>query len=125
MAEPTKVFFKQLAERGHEPLLQAVTGTILFDLEDGERTEHWYVTIKKGDVAVSHKGDVADCVLRTDLATFDAIMSGRMNAMACILRGLVDVEGKIILIRALQRLFPRPSGSSDERGAAGYARRLQ
>jgi hypothetical protein len=33
-------FFGGLAERGREPLLQHVSGTLRFDLADGERVEH-------------------------------------------------------------------------------------
>jgi putative sterol carrier protein len=121
MAEPTQEFFTGLATR-HQPLLERTTGVVRFDITDGERTEHWTLEIRKGDVTVSHKGPSADCVLSTDIATFDAILTGKTNAMAAVLRGALDVQGKIILLAALQRLFPG-SEATAEQPAAGYARR--
>jgi putative sterol carrier protein len=122
MAEPTKRFFGQLAEKGHEPLLRGVTGTLRCDLQDGERTEHWYVTFKKGDVTVSHKSADADCVVSSDLATFEDILGGKMNAMAAVLRGLISIEGRMGMMVALQALFT-PSAGAPTKQVAGYARR--
>jgi putative sterol carrier protein len=122
MAEPTRRFFEALAKKKSEPLLRAVSGTVRCDLEDGERVEHWYVTIKKGDVTISHKRDPADCVVTANLATFEAILGGEMNAMAAILRGLVSVEGRARLLVALQSLFTPSTGASTQE-VAGYARR--
>ena len=51
-----------------------MTGTVRFDIADGERTEHWYLHIRKGDVTVSHDDAEADCVISADIATFDAIL---------------------------------------------------
>ena len=53
MTEPTRAFFTKLGEQ-HQPTLQSLTGTVRFDIADGERTEHWYLHIGKGDVTVSH-----------------------------------------------------------------------
>ena len=119
--EPTREFFTRLAEQ-QQPALGSVTGVVRFDIDDGERTEHWHLQIRKGDITVSHEGPEADCVIRADIATFDAILTGRMNAMAAVLRGAVTIEGKVILLTALQRLFPGTSEAPD-RPQAGYARR--
>ena len=99
-----------------------MTGTVRFDIADGERTEHWYLRIRKGDVTVSHDGGEADCVISADIGTFDAILTGHMNAMAAVLRGAVGIEGKVVLLTALQRLFPGTSEAPAE-PPAGYARR--
>jgi hypothetical protein len=48
--------FDELASRGHEPLLRKVTGSARFDVVAGQRTEHWLVTIDKGDIRVSRVG---------------------------------------------------------------------
>ena len=121
MAEPTREFFTRLAEQ-HQPLVESVTGVMRIDLADGERTEHWYLDIRKGDVSVSHKGPEPACTVSTDLATFEAIISGKMNAMAAVLRGAVEVEGRFALMTALRRFFAVPTKAPD-RPAAGYARR--
>ena len=121
MTEPTRAFFERLAEE-HQPLLESLTGVVRFDIADGERTEHWYLKIRRGDVSVSHQGAEPDCVLSADIATFDAILAGKMNAMSAVLRGALDVQGKVVLLTALQRLFPGSEGHAN-RPTAGYSRR--
>ena len=121
MTEPTRAFFERLAAQ-HQPFLKSLTGVVRVDLVDGERTEHWYLAIRKGDVTVSHKGPEPDCVVSADLATFDAIVDGDMNAMAAVLRGAVDVRGEFRFMTALRQLFAGPTEVPDV-PAAGYARR--
>lgn len=124
MAGPTQQFFDALGGRGHEPLLESFSGVMRFDLAAGARTQHWYLTIHKGDVAVARRGPEPDCVLSGTLETFDAITSGRRNLMAALLRGELDVRGRAVLVLAVQRLFPGSPGLDDgERARAGYARR--
>jgi putative sterol carrier protein len=121
MVQATHAFFDSLSEQ-HQPLLESMTGVVRFDIADGERTEHWYLRIRKGDVDVSRKGPEPDCVMSADIATFDAILAGRMNAMAAVLRGALRIEGKVVLLTALQRLFPESTATADK-PEAGYARR--
>jgi len=123
MSDPTKQFFDDLAARGHVPLLNSTSGTLRFDLEGGGRTAHWYVTIKKGDVSVSHDTVEADCVLRTGKELFDRMAAGMANAIAAALRGLVVSVGDLRLLIQFQRLFPGPPSGCAERDEAGYARR--
>jgi len=121
MSDPTSEFFAGISQQ-RQVLPRGLTGVVRCDLRDGERTEHWYVTIGKGDVTASREGAAADCVLTADKATFDAIAGGEMNAVAALLRGALSAQGEIILLTALQRLFPAPSDAQD-RPVAGYARR--
>ena len=65
MADATGDFFAELGRRGHEPLLQKLTGTFRFDVTGG-RDEHWFVDVSKGDVTVSRRNDKADCSVRSD-----------------------------------------------------------
>ena len=60
MADPTTQFFEELSQRGHDPQLENSRGTLRFDIATGKKTEHWLVTIDKGDVTVSHRGGDAD-----------------------------------------------------------------
>lgn len=106
---PTAAFFDDLAGRGCEPLLKNVSGTIRFDLDDGESVEHWSVTIAEGDVEVSHSRARADAVVRLDKSTFDGMISGRVNAMAATLRGELVPEGDLSLMTMFQRVFPGPA----------------
>jgi len=116
----TEGFFDALAKRGHEPLLQSASGTLRFDLVDGKAVEHWSVAVKKGDVSVSHKEAKADAVVRLDRDLFDRIVTGRENAMAAALRGVLVPEGDLGLVMSFQRLFPGPPTA---RGAAPAAKR--
>jgi putative sterol carrier protein len=104
----TTEFFEALGARGHEPLLERATGTLGIELSNGKRRARWLVTVKKGDVAVSHMNRKADCVARMDQALFEQIVTGRENATAALLRGLVAVEGNPQLLVLFQRLFPGP-----------------
>ena len=120
--DPTRTFFDDLAERRHEPLLRNASGTLRFDLVDGRRVEHWYVTIYNGDVTVSHDKAAADTVLRIDRPLFDQIASGRMNAMAAALRGALVPEGNLSLLILFQRLFPGPPRPRTRRRTDGRER---
>ena len=115
-ADPVSEFFRRLAERGREPLLQNVTGTLRFDLVDGERVEHWYLTIKNGHVAVSDKDAEADALIRTAKVLFEGITTGRVNAMAAALRGALVPQGNLALVVTFQRLFPGPAASRAKAG---------
>jgi putative sterol carrier protein len=113
LTDPTTEFFGRLAQRGHEPMLEAAQGTFRFELADGKRVERWYLTVEKGDIAVSHKNAAADCTVRADKALFDGVASGEVNAVAAVLRGAVKLEGDWELMVSLQRLFPpRPKRRS-------------
>jgi len=114
-------FFARLAERGHEPLLHAASGTVRFDLLDGDRVERWLVLIERGAVSVTRKRAKADCLVTMDRRLFEDIVGGRANTMAAFLRGLIGLEGDPQLLLAFQRLFPgpaRPEAETDDRRAA-------
>ena len=122
MAELDRSLLDALAERSHERPATAVNGVVRFDVDAGGRTDSWYLTIVKGVVTVSRKGGEPDCVLSGDVAAFGAVLSGKANAMAALLRGALDVQGKVVLLTALQRLFPGSPGA-DGLPTAGYAER--
>lgn len=105
-------FFASLGKRGHEPLLARATGTVRFDLVDGDRTEHWLVTIQKGDITVSRKRANADAVVCVDTELANGLCSGRVNATAAMLRGLFAPEGDLALMILFQRLFPAPQAAA-------------
>jgi putative sterol carrier protein len=102
------VLFEELGQRGHEPLLEKISGSIRFEIVNGKQIERWLVTIDKGDVSVSRKNVRADCTLRADKAVFGRVASGEMNAMAAFLRGDIVLEGDSELLVPFQRLLPGP-----------------
>ena len=108
MSDASADFFEDLGRRGHEPLLGHTSGTLRFELVNGGRRERWYVTLDRGDVAVSRKTGGADCVVRATKELFDDVASGHVNAMAALLRGELVAEGNPNLLVRVQRLFPSP-----------------
>lgn len=106
--DPVERFFADLAQRGHEPLLRKASGSTRFDVRDGRRTRRWILKIDDGDIAVTPGGGEASCVIRAEKAVFDKIVAGRMNAVAAVLRGELEVEGDWRLLVRMQRLFPGP-----------------
>jgi putative sterol carrier protein len=58
---------------------------------------------------VSRRNAAADCIVRAGKTTFDRAAAGKLNLMAAVLRGEVEVRGDLRLLVLLQRLFPRPS----------------
>ena len=119
MASPTEEFFAALEKRGHEPLLEKASGTVRIDLVTGEQTDHWLVSINKGDIAVSRESSEADCVIRSETEMFDRIASGEANAYATVLRGAAQVEGNAELLRVVPTALPRPPGQRDQPTSAG------
>jgi SCP-2 sterol transfer family len=107
--DPTQAFFDELAERGHEPLLGNITGTLRVEVVDGETSEHWHVDVRKGVLKVSRKNAKADAIVRVPRPLCDKITSGRENAMAAMLRGALVPEGDLRLTMLFQRLFPGPT----------------
>jgi putative sterol carrier protein len=109
----TEEFFDALAKRGHEPLLHSASGTMRFDLVDEGSIEHWSVAIAKGNVSVSRRATKADALVRLDRALFERIVTGRENAMAAALRGVMVPKGDLGLVMLFQRLFPGPPSARD------------
>ena len=107
-SDPTERFFAELAAREHEPLLRKASGTTRIDVVAGRRTQRWLIAVDKGAIAVSRGSGEAACVVRAEKAVFDRIASGRMNAVAAVLRGDLAVEGDWRMLVRMQRLFPGP-----------------
>jgi putative sterol carrier protein len=103
--------FEDLVSKGHEPLLHATSGTIRIDLTDAAAVEHWYITVARGNVSVSHRNAKADAVMHLDKKLFEGMAKGSVNLTAALLRGVVEIEGDIGLVNAFSRLFPGPAAS--------------
>jgi putative sterol carrier protein len=123
MASRTDEFFAELARRGHEPLLAKASGTVHFEIAHGPDTDHWIVSVSKGDVTVSRDGIESDCLVRTDRESFDRFASGQANLLAALLRGELSVEGDMPLAILFQRLLPGPQDPPELRLATADRRR--
>lgn len=106
--DPTERFFAELGSRGEEPLLRKATGSIRFEIADGTRVRRWVVAVSRGELEVSSGGGDAACVVRAERKVFDRLATGRMNAVAAVLRGDLDISGDWRLLVLMQRLFPGP-----------------
>jgi putative sterol carrier protein len=116
--DPTARFFAELSAREHEPLLRKASGSMRFEIVDGRKTRRWLVAVERGDITVASRGSEADCVVRAEKALFDKVVSGRLNAVAAVLRGDLEVAGDWRLLVRMQRLFPSPRPSRRKSGAA-------
>jgi len=116
MAETIEEFFQEL-DRGHQPLLGKMLGTVRFDLIDGDGgADHWLVAVDHGDVAVSQKEASAECTIRADKSFFEQLIRGEENAMAAVLRGAILCSGDVELLLAIQRIFPGPQKQHEPAG---------
>lgn len=110
--DPIELFFEDLARRQHEPLLQRASGTVRFDISNGEAVEHWQVSIRAGDIRVSRKDGKADATIQAERPLFAKMVTGRANALAAVLRGAATCEGDLGLVILFQRLFPAPPSAA-------------
>jgi putative sterol carrier protein len=117
MSDITPAFF-EVSRLGHNPMLANVTATVRFDLEHEGKTDRWFVVIDKGDVSVSRRNVRADCVLRAERSLVEGVVSGRVNAMAALLRGDLVAEGDPRILVLLRRLFAAPPGAGEPRAPA-------
>jgi len=92
MADLVDSFFDELARRGHDPLLDRLWGTGRFEVVDGDRIDHWLITIKGGYPAVSRGEGEANWVVRTDRATLISVITGESSALAAVIRGTFDLR---------------------------------
>jgi putative sterol carrier protein len=110
----TEAFFERVAETDYEPLLARIKGTLRFDLDESGTIEHWFVSVDRGRVSVSHRNAAADAVLEADRSMFEQVLDGRINAMAAVLRGAIVPKGDLGLLISFQRLFRRSMPPAQE-----------
>jgi len=111
-ADPISHFFADLAAPGHVPTFEGQSATLRFDAPEASQVQHWYVEVSNGDVAVSRQNKAADAVIHIDRPWFEAVVTGRLNAQAALLRGLITCAGSIAALMMFQRCLPGPPGST-------------
>jgi SCP-2 sterol transfer family len=110
-SDPISQFFADLAQPGHLATFESESATLRFDVPDGSRTERWYVAVNDGDVSVARQGGQTDAIVTTGRPVLEAIVAGRLNAQAALLRGLVQCQGSMAALMTFQRCLPGPPGS--------------
>ena len=75
-------------------------------VKSGNRTEHFRVAFKQGDITVTRDEEDADCVVRADRTLLNACAAGEKNIMAAFLRGEVTLQGDPQLLVIFQRILP-------------------
>ena len=111
-ADPISQFFANLTAPGHLATFEGDSATLRFDVRDGGQVHHWYLTVSDGDVAVTRQNKAADAVIHVDRPQFEAIVTGRLNAQAALLRGVLTCEGSLAALLMFQRCLPGPPGST-------------
>lgn len=105
-------FFADLTQPGHLATFESESATLRFEVPNGGRPERWYVAIDDGDVSVARNGGPTDATVTTDRPVLEAMVSGRLNAQAAMLRGLVTCRGSMAALMTFQRCLPGPPGST-------------
>jgi hypothetical protein len=118
MGDPTVEFFTDLAARGEHALPEKHNGTIRFDLSNRETTEHWYLTIRRGNVTVTRENTEADCVFHGSRDLFDRMASGLDSWGPLLFRGEYVVQGNLRLLGVFRRLLPGQPGAHHPRDFA-------
>jgi hypothetical protein len=111
-ADPISKFFADLAAPGHLAAFEGHSATLRFDVADGGQLQHWYVAVSDGDVAVTRQNKDADAVIHVERQPFEAIVTGRMNSQAALLRGVLICEGSMAALLMFQRSLPGPPDST-------------
>lgn len=123
MAGATREFVDGLCAGGPHPALARTRAVIRLEVTDGPPGGGWTLVVADGRIQESDDAADADCVLRADAATLEGLATGRVNATAAILRGVLHADGAPDVLAAIQGLLPGPPGSIGPRppgtGAGG------
>jgi predicted lipid carrier protein YhbT len=111
MIDTTQAFFARLAQRGNDPLLHSVSGTIRWDIEDAGS---WFVAVNNGSLTVSRDTAGADCVCVCSGKDFDRMVEGKQNPTTLYMQGKMKITGDLGLAQVFQRLFPDQSLSGGQ-----------
>jgi len=111
-ADPIPDFFAGLTAPGHLATFEGQSATLRFDVTEGGKTEHWRIVVDDGRVEASQSAEAADAVIMVSRPHFAAMVTGRLNAQAAILRGLLSCSGSMAALMMFQRCLPGPPGST-------------
>ena len=115
MADATREFVDGLCAGGPHPVLARTRAVIRIEVADGPPGGGWTLVVADGRIRESDDVEDADCVIRADAATLEGLATGRVNATAAILRGVLHADGAPEVLAAIQGLMPGPPGSTGPR----------
>lgn len=118
MGDASVRFFEDLAASGRHRLPSKDDGTMRFDLADRERTEHWMVVIRHGDVSLSREIREADCIIHAEHDLFDKVATGEESWLPLVFRGALVVKGDLRLLTEFRKLLPGQPGAHHPRDFA-------
>jgi putative sterol carrier protein len=95
-------FFEQVPSRIGPEQAQKLDASYRFDIE-GSGT--WRLESDGDRVIVTESDAPADCVIKSDEATFRGIVEGGQSAMGAFMSGKLRVEGDLGLAMRLRDLF--------------------
>jgi putative sterol carrier protein len=110
--DPVSHFFASITAPGRIATFEHESAALRFDVQDGGYVERWHVAVNNGDVSVKRQNGHADAIVRIQRPVFEAVVTGRTNAQAALLRGLIDCEGSVAALMMFQRCLPGPPGST-------------
>jgi SCP-2 sterol transfer family len=119
--DPIAQFFAILAE-GHHATFAGESATLRFDIAEGRgdngrdgagsgKIERWRLAVSDGDVTAARQDGPADAVVHVHRPYLEEMVTGRLNAQAALLRGLLTCEGSMAALMMFQRCLPGPPGS--------------
>ncbi len=111
-ADPVGGFFTALGRQRHVATFEQESATLRFDVADGDKVSRWHVRVDDGTVTVSRRIRRADAVVGMRGADAEGIVTGRLNAQAAMLRGLITCEGSVAALMMFQRCLPGPPDST-------------
>jgi hypothetical protein len=115
LSNPISKFFASLNEPGQLATFAGESATLRFDVLEkpaAKDVERWHVSVQQGEVAVSRRKAAADAIVAIARPQFEAMVTGRLNAQAALLRGLLTCKGSMSALMIFQRCLPGPPGST-------------
>jgi putative sterol carrier protein len=111
-SDPIARFFTELERQGSVATFEGQSATVRFEITGNAGPDRWYVAINRGEVAVSHQKAPADAVANIRRPDLEAMVEGRMNAQAAVLRGAVSCTGSVAALMMFQRCLPGTPGAT-------------
>jgi len=110
-ADQIDQFFASLAEPGRISTFEGESASVRFDIGSGGTLTRWRVQVTDGAVDAGKADGPADAVIKIARPPMEAMVTGRLNAQAAFLRGLLNCEGSMAALIMFQRCLPGPPGS--------------